>query len=97
MNYSIEHAAEIPINILHQCLKAKIEFLRIDNSYQLDLSMFFMHYYAQVSFSELDTAKDVQQLFQSKWIDLINELHEDLAEGRALRLKKEKDKNENQT
>jgi len=93
MNYTLDQATEIPINILKHCIKSEIRQLSPASGleFDLDLSMFFFHYTATITLEELSTAKDTQQVFQSKWIDLINQLHEDLATGRDIRLNREKE------
>lgn len=93
MNYTLEDAKDIPIRILEHCIKSEIKQLNPASGieFDLDLSMFFFHYTATITLEEITNAKDTQQVFQSKWIDLINQLHEDLANGRDLRLKKVKD------
>lgn len=95
MANTLKSATEIPINILKHCIKSEIRQINpaSGTEFDLDLSMFFFHYTSTVTLEELTTAKDMQQVFQSKWIDLINQLHEDLATGREMRLKKVKDEN----
>ena len=82
MSYTVEHAKQIPHDILKHTIKSKIDWNEDMKCWQMQLSVFFCHYYRNVLPEELsNTEKSIKDVFQGKWIDMISEYHDDLQKG----------------
>lgn len=79
-NLLLKDYEEIGSNILKHAIKFKIEYLEAYQCFQLDLSIFFHHYYGQVDLKTLDlsSTEAIINAFTKEWINLIARFHDDL-------------------
>lgn len=71
---------EIGSDILKHAIRFKIEWLPAYKCFQLDLSIFFHHYYGQVQLQNIDltSPESIVNSFTNEWIALIGRFHDDL-------------------